>query len=281
MASRLSRIRYLLWASTRFLNADISCPACKEMRTVFVRRKYGVTSLYRCAACELMFRVPKPTPEECHEFYQDEYEQGFTTDCPSPHELKKMKDSSFAGTPKDYAGYIDVLRSIPLPRGSTILDFGCSWGYGSWQIARAGYKVYSFEVSRPRARYAAEMLGCKLCSPENLPEKVDCLFSSHVIEHLTNPRQVWEVARNVVKPGGIVVHFLPNGDPSRERVDMNYHKHWGQVHPLLISPRSLRLMAETYGFVPHCYTAPYDLQEIAAKTAGDETGWELLVVASR
>jgi hypothetical protein len=280
MATTSSRIRYLLWAASRFVNADKSCPSCKESKVSLLRRKYGVTSLYGCHACHLMYRVPKPKTEECVDFYQSEYEQGFTTDCPAPEELKRLTDCSFAGTPKDYSGYIDVLRAIPLKLGSTIFDFGSSWGYGSWQLARAGYRVYSHEISRPRARYAAEMLACNLFSPEDLPEKVDCLFSSHVIEHLNDPRQMWEVARNLVKPGGVVVLFLPNGDPSRERLDRNYHKHWGQVHPLLISPLALRLMSELYGFTPHCYTSPYNLQQIAVKADGDEAGAELLVVAS-
>jgi len=275
-----ARLKYLLWAGIRFLSADTACPACKEAQTLLLRRKYGVTALYRCPSCELMFRVPKPSAEECIEFYQSDYSQGFTTDCPRPDELRKLTDCSFAGTEKDYSTYIDVLRSIPLSSGSSILDFGCSWGYGSWQLARAGYQVYSFEVSRPRARYAAEKLGCNICAPQKLPEKVDCLFSAHVIEHLANPRQIWEVAREVVKPRGIVVLFLPNGEPFRESIDRDYHKHWGQVHPLLISPLAMRRMSERCGFTPRCYSSPYNLQEIAAKAQGVETGAELLVVAS-
>ena len=281
MATTFSKLRYLTWASRRFLGADTSCPACNELRTVLVRRKYFVTSLYRCPSCELMFRVPKPSASECRDFYQSEYEQGFTTDCPSPEALRKMKDSAFVGTPKDYSGYLDVLRSIPLTGGSTILDYGCSWGYGSWQLARAGYRVYSFEISRPRARYAAEKLECTLCAPQEISEKVDCLFSSHVIEHLTNPRLIWEIAQGVLKPEGIVVLFLPNGNPSREALDANYHKHWGQVHPLLISPIALMRMGEHYGFSTRCYSSPYILGEIATNVPGDLTGAELLVIATR
>ena len=279
--STIDRLNYFLWAGVRILNADTACPACNEVNTLRVRRKYLVTALYRCPACELMFRVPKPSPEECIELYQSEYKQGFTTDCPAPDELKRLKDSCFVGSGKDYSGYIEVLRSIPLKQGSTILDFGSSWGYGSWQFARAGYKVYSYEISRPRASYAAERLDCNLCTPHDLPEKVDCLFSSHVIEHLTNPRELWEVARAVVKPEGIVVLFLPNGDLPRQAVDGTFHQTWGQVHPLLISPLALKRMAELYGFTPRCYSSPYDMEEIAAKAEGAEGGPELLVVASR
>ncbi len=281
MATTLSRIRYLAWASARFLRASTTCPACNETETVLLRRKYIVTSLYRCPACELMFRVPKPSAAECDSFYQNEYKQGFATDCPAPDELRRLKETAFAGSERDYSGYIDVLRSTGLGEGSTILDFGSSWGYGSWQFARAGYKVYSSEISRPRARYSSENLGCNLCEPQNLPEKVDCFFSSHVIEHLTNPRQIWEIARSVLKPGGTAVLFFPNGDPSCELTNKNYHKYWGLVHPQLISRLAAKRMGELYGFATRCYTSPYNLEEISSKVEGTQSGGlEILVVAT-
>jgi SAM-dependent methyltransferase len=279
--SRAVRFKFMLWAGARFLTADKSCPACKEPNTVLVRRKFVVTALRRCPSCELMFRHPKPKQEEVDDFYQEDYTSGFTTDCPTPEELNELTSTSFAGTDRDFSSYVDVLRSIPLAAGSTILDFGCSWGYGSWQLAQAGYKVYSCELSSVRARYAAEKLGCTICTPENLPEKVDCLFSACVLEHLPNPRVMWEMARNVVKPGGVVVHFLPNGNPELEKTDAHYHHHWGLAHLTLISPLALSRMSELYGFTPRCYSSPYNLQEITTRTPGAELGTELLVVATR
>lgn len=274
----VGRLRYLFWAAPRILNADTTCPACKEPGTVLVKRKYLVTALYRCPSCEVMFRVPKPSAEELNEFYQTDYKQGVTMDCPSPEELAKLIASSFAGTWMDFAKYIEVLRAIPIAPGGSILDFGSSWGYGSWQLRQAGYKVYSSELSAPRARYSVEKLGCDLRDIKDLPEKVDCLFAAHVIEHLTNPRDIWEIARDIVKPGGNVVLFLPNGAPEREPVFKDYHKIWGLVHPLLLSPVALARMGERFGFKVHCHTSPYTAQEIAKKTPGAKTGSELLAV---
>ena len=193
-----------------FCQRDTSCPACSEALTVLVRRKYGVTALYRCPSCEVMFRVPKPSSEEEVQFYQRDYKQGFTTDCPTTDELKRLKSCCFAGTEMDYSSYLAMLRAMRLAVGSSIFDFGCSWVYGSWQLRHAGYRVCSFYVSRPRARYAVENLECELCSPNKLPEKVDCFFAAHVIEHPTNPRVMWERA---LQPTGKLVLFLPSGEP--------------------------------------------------------------------
>jgi SAM-dependent methyltransferase len=263
------------------MNADTSCPACNESKTVLQRRKYGVTALYLCPSCQVMFRVPKTSPEESEEFYQSDYAQGFTTDCPPPEELARMKSNSFAGTEKDYSAYIEVMQAAQLKPGSSIFDFGCSWGYGSWQLSRAGYRVFSSEVSAPRARYAVEKLDCKLYAVDELPEKVDCLFAAHVIEHLPNPRLIWELARDVLKSSGKVILFLPNGDPAREKTYPNYHKLWGLVHPLLLSPLALTHMGERYGFSVRCYSSPFNLQEITRRVNGKTDGHELLVVATR
>jgi SAM-dependent methyltransferase len=276
-----NRLRYLLWAGSRFINADTSCPACSEAETVLLRRKYGVTALYRCPSCDVLFRVPKPSPEKEVQFYQCDYEFGFETHCPTADELTRLKRSRFAGLGRGcFSDYIAVLRAIRLDPGSSVFDFGCSWGYGSWQLRHAGYRVYSFEVSRARARYAVEKLECELCPPDKLPEKVDCFFAAHVIEHLTNPRELWERARDVIKPAGKLVLFLPNGEPSGEALHRGYHQLWGRDHPLLLTPLALTRMGELYGFSVRCYSSPYDIQEIAKGEAGKLTGEELLIVGT-
>lgn len=274
------KLNYLLWSAARIFNANTTCPACGEQKTQVCRRKYLVTALYRCPSCEVMFRVPKPNAEETVAFYQGDYKQGFTTDCPLPEELAKLKSIVFAGTEKDYSRYIQVLQAVGVQPGSSVFDFGCSWGYGSWQFAQAGYKVYSFEISRPRARYAAENMDCTICLPEEVPEKVDCFFSAHVIEHLLNPRSLWEKAQSILKPGGRVVVFLPNGDPARENSHAEFHKMWGQVHPLLLSPLALQKMGEHYGFTVDCYASPFNPDEIAQKLPNKNNGVEFVALGS-
>jgi 2-polyprenyl-3-methyl-5-hydroxy-6-metoxy-1,4-benzoquinol methylase len=230
-----------------------------------------------------MFRVPKSDPIEDKKFYQNQYREGFTTECPSDQELARLQSVSFKGTEKDYSAYIEVIRATGLRPNDSILDFGCSWGYGSWQLSKSGFRVYSYEISKPRAQYAAEKLHCRLiASSAELPEKVDCLFSAHVIEHLANPRVLWEMAEIVLKPKGKVVLFMPNGDPEVEDFGTRrYHQLWGQVHPLLISGNALMNMANAHGFTGRVYSSPYDATKIQAGVNDGLTGEELLLIAER
>jgi hypothetical protein len=130
-------------------DATLSCVPSTDCQRIAV--KYVVTSLFECRACWWRFRSPQDRPSDAAAFYQDDYSQGFTTDCPSDTELERLKAIKFTSHEKDYGHYIQTLRIAGLPAGSPILNFGCSWGHGSWHLREAGYRVYSYKISRPRA----------------------------------------------------------------------------------------------------------------------------------
>jgi SAM-dependent methyltransferase len=277
------KAKYLVWAAARSIAADRTCPACASPETRLVTRKHGVTALYRCHVCSLMFRVPKGSPEDDRRFYEVDYEQGSTTDLPDDTQLDELKRTSFRDIGKDYTDYIAVLRTIGVGPGSVVYDYGSSWGYGSWQFRESGYRVYSYDVARTRARFSEQKLGCRvLPEPTAVPERVDCLFASHVIEHLADPNVLWATALRVLQPNGLVVLVMPNGEPSRASLDRTrYHQQWGRVHPLLLSASSLSWMATRYGFHGASYTSPYELGQIAHELPGDLDGDELLFVGRR
>lgn len=217
------------------------------------------------------------------EFYSDHYQQGSTTEMPDSETLAQLVATNFSGTERDFSSYVGVLDALGIKPGATILDFGCSWGYGSWQLRQAGYRVYSQEIAPNRARYAAERLGCKLIeSSDELVASVDCLVAVHVIEHMPTPAEIWNVSDKVLKPGGLVALFMPNGDPYREYLSpRTYHQAWGKVHPLLLTADALRNMARLAGFDGLAYSSPYDLAAIAQRLPGETRGPELAFISWR
>lgn len=280
------KLGYLLWAANQArMTPETACPACNAANTRLVKRKFVVTSLWACEHCGLRFRIPKDEPDALGEFYQQSYSQGFTTDCPSDDVLATLRSTNFAGCEKNFCEYINVLNAVGLNRGDAILDFGASWGYGSWQLKRAGFEVYSHEISKPRAEYARVKLQCNTVdSIDQLPQRVRCMFSSHVIEHLPNPNIIWQIANEVLTKDGLIVCFCPNGDLGREsRVgSKRYHQTWGKVHPLLISPKFLRNTSARHGFSSEIYSTPYRLDLMRDRAdAPAIVGDELCMVASR
>jgi 2-polyprenyl-3-methyl-5-hydroxy-6-metoxy-1,4-benzoquinol methylase len=248
-----------------------------------VRRKYLVTALRECPRCGLRFRTPKDDPKSTEDFYREEvYKQGFTTDLPSDEELKAMLSTRFAGTEKDFSSRIDVLVAAGLPKGARILDFGSSWGYGSWQMREAGFEVFSYEVGRDRAMYAETKLGCTMVSDlRPLDGTIDCFFSAHVIEHLPNPHLMFEEAARLRRPGGMFVCFCPNGATQRQQRDpAGYHANWNKVHPLMLTPAFMLKAAEAHGFEQRAaFSTPVSAEEIREMKGNGLDGDDLLLIA--
>lgn len=228
------RLGYLLTSTRKsLLGEGFSCPSCGCRESTVVSRKYLVTTLRRCGACRLQFRAPTTGAEQSARFYQQDYSEGFTTDCPSDRRLAELLEQGFAGGEKDFSRYIEVIRAAGGEPGQRLFDFGCSWGYGSWQLARQGFEVESFEISAPRARYAREKLGVKVNG--ELPDEeagFDIFFSSHVLEHVPSVKRSIEQGMRLLKPGGLFVAFTPNGSARyREVAAESWRKMWGRVHP--------------------------------------------------
>lgn len=126
------------------------CPSCGSTESGLVQRKYFVTELRKCRQCKLLYRYPTDSEEDNSAFYQNSYDEGFTTNLPSEAELKILLLRGFQGHEKDSGTYLEVMRALKVRPGSKVIDFGCSWGYGSWQLQQAGFSVQGYEISRAR-----------------------------------------------------------------------------------------------------------------------------------
>jgi 2-polyprenyl-3-methyl-5-hydroxy-6-metoxy-1,4-benzoquinol methylase len=236
------RLRYLRSSALKaLLSRGYACPSCGDVHSSELDRKWLVTSLRRCLACRLLYRAPTTSVEENESYYQSAYEEGFTTDMPSAPELEALKISRFAGHEKNYDRYIAVLRALGVKDGAKVFDFGCSWGYGSYQLAEAGFRVEAFEISRPRAEYASSKLGVSIRPVTNSEHGAYCVFlSTHVIEHVPSVSDMIELGMRYLKPGGLFIAFTPNGSTTFRTTKFdNWHELWGLVHPQLIDEEYL------------------------------------------
>lgn len=261
---------------------DLACPSCGCHDYDDIDKKYMVTRLVRCVNCQLLYRVPTTTEKEYSKYYQDDYSEGFTTDLPALADLDKMKRLKFAGMEKDYSKYIEVLRALGC--GDKLLDFGCSWGYGSWQFSQAGFDVKAFELSQKRREFANRHLGVNVYSDaSDIDDKFDIFFSAHVLEHIPKVSGIIGLARKVVKPGGWFVAFTPNGSfDYRNTNPRGWHSSWGFVHPLLIDDAFYRSVFRDSRYM--IGSSPYNTPDISdwADTIGESKvfrldGSELLV----
>ncbi len=280
------KLNYFLGSARKsLLQQGLNCPGCGSSASTIVSRKYLVTALRRCRNCALQYRTPTTTEKEGYNFYQHDYSQGFTTAMPSAVELAALKQNQFKGTDRDYARALRILAALGCRPGMRLLDYGCSWGYGSWQFAQAGYEVVGFEISVARCEYARQHLAVDAHhEPEKVKGPFDVFFASHVLEHVPSPLDVLQCAVSLVRPGGWIVILAPNGSHHfRAKKAKDWDRLWGMVHPNFLDELFFQqIFAE--GLLV-CSTE-YDLSLIESWANSPETvqitsleGSELLAVA--
>ncbi|RLA51979.1 MAG: hypothetical protein DRR42_08870 [Gammaproteobacteria bacterium] len=208
---------------------------------------------------------------------------------PTVTELKEYIDIGFKGTPRDYTKYLSVLDSLSVAPSSHILEFGCSWGYGSWQLARAGYSVDAIEISGPRGEYASTQLGVSVLKDlENSEDSYDVFFSSHVLEHVPSLRKVIESAFKVLNPGGYFVAVTPNGSNAYRLANpKSWNSLWGDVHPIFLDDEFYQM---EFGDSPYClasvdgsahFIKAWVEQNGGHQEVGDTSGEELLIIVKK
>ena len=240
------KFKYLLICLKKFLTKKgLDCPSCKSNENLIVDKKYFITSLKRCENCMLLYRTPTTTIEENKDFYQEEYTQGFTTDCPNDDKLNELISNNFRNTEKDYSKIIEILNILDLKSNtdvSSLFDYGCSWGYGSYQLKKI-FNVKSYEISVPRAKYARDKLGVNIINESELDSllnndnKLDFFFMSHVLEHVPNPSETLDLGLKLLKKGGYIVSFTPNGSMENKKINSKWSQLWGMVHPNFIDEK--------------------------------------------
>ncbi len=284
------KLGYLLESAAKWVTrVGIICPSCGNDQSRVLDRKYLVTQLRRCGKCGLLFRTPTGDASRMANFYQQRYEQGFTTDLPSDEKLQELLATGFRATEKDYSVYVDVLAAAGAKPGMRLLDFGCSWGYGSWQLMKAGFNVSAFEISSPRCQFARERLNIDAHDViDRIRGDFDVIFSSHVLEHVPAVGPTISRLWSMLREGGKLIAFTPNGSLDyRNEHPQPWHLCWGMVHPNMLDEV---FYERTFRSAPFMLaSSPYALDPIRTWTLApgmvtlprDLSGQELLCIAVR
>jgi SAM-dependent methyltransferase len=284
------RISYLISCiAGHFQSSRKLCPQCGSNRYGIVSRKRWLTSLVQCDRCCLRYRIPQDPPDHHFDFYQSDYTSSLATQCPTADELSAMLAAGFKNTEKNFDRRIELLTALGLKQGQSILDYGASWGYAAWQFQKFGFSAIGYEISKPRAKYARDFLHVNVCDSEDqvLDHSVDCVFSSHVLEHVPAPKFALDFGSRVLRSGGLFVALTPNGsDACRRSHPSEYDHSWGRLHPLYLNAEFYTrcLQDRPYLLISSEYGEQYDLSALSSwdqgsQYLGDVSKRELLVVA--
>lgn len=142
-----------------------------------------------------------------------------------------------------------------LPRGASILDFGCGRCEVAAGFASLGMDVTTADVSPEATEYARDR-NLKFCLVEASPthqlpwkdETFDVFFSKSLIEHLSAPLDFAQEAFRVLKPNGIFLALTPDWES-------NYKIFYDDItHVRPFTTKSMEQLLAMTGFGNVCVT---------------------------
>lgn len=145
--------------------------------------------------------------------------------------------------------YIDWLRSLALPFGSSILDVGCGSGTLVASLQDAGFEAMGIDpyigksITYPNG---ARVLNRSL---QETGGRYDCIMLHHSLEHMAEPRKALGHIGRLLRRGGKVLIRVPLTGTYAWKT---YGENWFQLdaprHFVIYSDYGLRYLAAELGF---------------------------------
>lgn len=279
-----------------------SCPACAAsdeqscVATVEGRSRQSV-QLAHCARCSHSYLSRRPNPEWFQRFYASEWDsagrQGgrrrtvaslrtALQQQPLPRRAVRAARVLRRDVPGVlYPGPARLMQMVSglggvagdaFPTGKKLLEIGSGYGAALSWFSEAGLQTWGTEASAHRvAACRAKGLNVVQTSILDLDPVVkdapyDFVYSSHVVEHITDLDRLMEALHPLVADGGFVYIEVPHS-PIAEDVLQRTHI---PVHAHLFSASSLSTLLRRFGLQPVRVLADVNLHIVAQKT--EQTG---------
>lgn len=197
------------------------CPYCGSRQVRRLGRKALLLTAQKCEFCGLIFRWPTESVGRIQQYYQEEYVSlwenttGVQREIASG-EMQQLIATHFKDSKYDYTPKLQIVQQLTGSTSGRLLDFGCGWGYITYQANRLGWDAEGFDLAKPYAEFARQHLGLTIHTDlDYLTNRVnfnqyDIIFTHHVLEHLTNLRAILDNFYRLLKPNGLLVIVVPN-----------------------------------------------------------------------
>lgn len=104
----------------------------------------------------------------------------------------------------------------------SILDYGCGMGQNIYLLKNAqGYDISEYALNFARSKNV-QVTNDLMTIPDN---SLDAIFSSHVLEHHLNPREMLIEIYNKMKKGGKLILVLPYERHGRSTFNLDLDQH--------------------------------------------------------
>lgn len=140
--------------------------------------------------------------------------------------------------------YLHVANRVhELKRTGSLLDYGCATGSVMKLMEALGYCVRGFDIC-PEALKVCKERGLNASSDLSVHGKYDVIWSSETIEHLPEPLDFMDFARDHIEHGGVV--YIQTQQPALN--GESYGLAYQPAHTVLMCPEFLEKQMEKRGF---------------------------------
>lgn len=192
---------------------ECKCPMCGEtVHSHYIQTRDhnwgypGVFFYVKCSECGLIRQSPRPGDECLGDIYPENYGTSLL-DYDTDPDMK-------INTPLHQYRVSAIERYVPQP--GLIYDIGSGSGFFLAYMVRRGWSAAGVEVAEEHVEYARVKLGLDKVScgmwplPETPDLDVDAISIIHVLEHLPDPVESLQRAKDLLKPQGIILIETPN-----------------------------------------------------------------------
>jgi 2-polyprenyl-3-methyl-5-hydroxy-6-metoxy-1,4-benzoquinol methylase len=230
-------------------------------------------AVLRCSGCGLVFVSPRIAAGRLGDVYDETYWRS-----PAP------RDRGYADYRAEAARWLrtyrlraKLLEGRLAPR-SRIIDVGCAAGYFGQVMRAHGHEVWGIEPSSAIAGEALRRLGNDRVHPGTLadapwpPGSFDLITLWDVVEHLPDPVAALGRARELLRPGGLLLIETQNVESRFARMLGRRWQHFKQAEHLWhFSPATLTRLLHVARFAP---------VETTARRAGKFVGLDFVAERS-
>lgn len=226
------------------------CPLCgsETSSVAFSEPPYSVR---RCGSCGLGWVTPRLAENALASMYGDDgYWRSESPKTLGYHDYR-ADEPLYLETFRRRLGF--ALRDGP--RSGRALDVGCAAGFCMEVLRERGFEVHGVEVSAAIASHAQNHFGFDTVHIGTLQSSThpdgffDLITMWDVIEHVVDPRALLVKARELLKPGGVLVLETQNIDSAFARVlGSRWHHYKHAEHIYHFNPPSLNRLLGLAGF---------------------------------
>ena len=216
------------------------CAVCSSTYISFLTEHNGY-DFKQCDRCDFIFLDPMPAQEQLNTQYTNEHREAEPTYDKASSRLRRA--------------FIKLPRFFPYAWRKNTVDLGCGGGFIAHVLSLVATTSTGIDISQNAIAYAENRFKRPKFITLNFAElldwdtQYDFLYSSEVIEHVSDVNLYMRVLQQLVKNNGYV--YITTPDPGHPKVPKNI-KEWDvfapPVHVQFFSKKTVTILFDKYGF---------------------------------